>query len=310
MTAPAHVYQLFIRATPEQVWQAITDPEWTQRYFHGTRLITTLEPGSPYRYATTDATTDGAAGTIEAVEPGRRLSMTWVSLHDPAASTEPPSRVEWEIEPAGDGLTRVRLVHRDLARSPRTWTTVKDGWVWILDAMKTLLETGQPLPAWTSGASTEAAASADDVAAEWHRTQAIVANNSTHEMFAAERTPDNDEEMLRRAYAAAYHWQRAARRTPANEARALYMLARAHCHAGDAAAATHYAERDLAATLAAGDDCADFDLAYAYEVNARAAALRGDEAAAHDWWRQAKAVPIADPEDKAILDEDFADAPV
>ena len=47
---------------------------------------------------------------------------------------------------AGDGLTRVRLVHSNLEHSPLTWENVKDGWVWILDSMKTLLETGQPLP--------------------------------------------------------------------------------------------------------------------------------------------------------------------
>ena len=59
---------------------------------------------------------------------------------------EPPSRVEWTVENAGDGLTRVRLVHGNLDQSPLTWENVKDGWVWILDSMKTLLETGHPLP--------------------------------------------------------------------------------------------------------------------------------------------------------------------
>ena len=59
---------------------------------------------------------------------------------------EAPSRVDWTVENAGDGLTRVRLVHSELDQSPLTWENVRDGWVWILDSMKTLLETGESLP--------------------------------------------------------------------------------------------------------------------------------------------------------------------
>jgi hypothetical protein len=77
--------------------------------------------------------------------PGRFV-QTWHVLYDAALEQEPASRVEWTIEKAGDGLTRVRLVHGDLDQSPLTWENVKDGWVWILDGLKTLLETGRQLP--------------------------------------------------------------------------------------------------------------------------------------------------------------------
>ena len=77
--------------------------------------------------------------------PGRFV-QTWHTRHDPGLEHEPPSRVEWTVESAGQGLTRVRLVHGNLEQSPLTWETVRDGLVWILDSMKTLLETGQPLP--------------------------------------------------------------------------------------------------------------------------------------------------------------------
>ncbi len=311
MAVTAHLYQIFVRATPEQVWQAITDPAFTTRYFHGTAFTSTLEPGSPVRYvmAAADGGGDAVDGTIEVADAPNRLVMTWRSLYRADMAAEPPSRVEWIVEAAGDGLTRVRVAHGDLAKSPATWAGVKDGWVWILDCMKSVLETGQPLPDWTADAAATGA-SAQDVAGEWHRAQGIEANNSTWEMIEAERTPANDEEMLRRAYAAAYHWQRAARRTPANEARALFLLARAHWKAGDAAAATRYADACLEAVQAAGDACADFDLAYAYEMQARAAALRGDEQTSLERWAAAKAVPIADPDDRAIIEADFADAPV
>jgi hypothetical protein len=77
--------------------------------------------------------------------PGRFV-QTWHVLYDAALEYEPPGRVEWTIENAGDGLTRVRLVHRDLDQSPLTWENVKDGWVWILASMKTVMETGRQLP--------------------------------------------------------------------------------------------------------------------------------------------------------------------
>ena len=80
--------------------------------------------------------------------PGRpsRFVQTWHVLYDAALAEEPPGRVEWTVEQVGDGLTRVRLVHGDLAASPRTWASVKDGWVWILDGLKTVLETDRELP--------------------------------------------------------------------------------------------------------------------------------------------------------------------
>ena len=61
-------------------------------------------------------------------------------------AAERPGRVEWTVTSAAEGLTLVRLVHSGLEESPLTWENVKDGWVWILDGMKTLLETGKVLP--------------------------------------------------------------------------------------------------------------------------------------------------------------------
>jgi hypothetical protein len=68
-------------------------------------------------------------------------------LYDAALAAEAPGRVEWTVERVGERLTRVRLVHGDLASSPLTWAHVEDGWVWVIDALKTLLETGRTLPA-------------------------------------------------------------------------------------------------------------------------------------------------------------------
>ena len=135
MTITAHVQQVYIAATPEQVWRAITDSEWTKRYFFGTVFVRPPEAGQPYRTITPDGS-DATEGRVEELQPpadGRpgRFVLTWRTLYDAALAAEPPSRVEWTVEAAGDGLTRVRLVHGDLAASPLTWASVRAGWPWV-----------------------------------------------------------------------------------------------------------------------------------------------------------------------------------
>jgi uncharacterized protein YndB with AHSA1/START domain len=150
MNLNTHVYQIYIAASPELVWTAITESEWTRRYFHTTSFVEPPQQGKAYRTVRADGR-PAIDGVIEEMQPPAegspgRFVQTWHILYDAALEQEPPSRVEWTVENAGEGLTRVRLVHRDLEQSPMTWENVKDGWVWILDSMKTLLETGRPLP--------------------------------------------------------------------------------------------------------------------------------------------------------------------
>jgi len=298
MAITKHVYQIYIKATPEQVWDAIVEPSWTRRYFHTTAFDSPPVQGQPYR--TTMANGAPAVdGVIEELDKPNRLVMTWHVLYDAEMEKEPPSRVEWIVEPAGDGLTRLRLEHGDLAFSPLTWANVKDGWVYVLDGLKTVIETGESLPALEQHLP-----SVDDAAGEWHRAQGIECYNSTWEMIEAERTPENDEEMLRRAYAAAYHWARAARRGPANDGRSAWMLAKVQLLVGQPELSLRYADRCMSICQEHG--LADFDLAYAYEARARALkALGDDEGAAHNM-EAARAVPIANDEDRKILDADLA----
>jgi uncharacterized protein YndB with AHSA1/START domain len=308
MPAPRHVYQTFIHATPERVWQALTDPAFTSRYFYGTAIETSLEPGSGFRYVMPDGS--GAVdGTIEVAEPPSRLVMTWHILYDTECAAEPPSRVEWLLTPSGDGITKVTTVHGDLGMSPHTWASVRDGWVWVIDGMKTLLETGAPMRADATTREVLAVPAGDDPEGQWHRTEAVAVNNSIWELLDRDDlTVDEGEDLLRRAYAAAYHWARAVDRGPEHEARAEYMIAKAYLKLERADDALRHASRCLATTTQAA--LGDFDLAYAHEVVARALQLSGDEAGSLESWKAAKAVPIADPEDQAILDGDFAGAPI
>jgi uncharacterized protein YndB with AHSA1/START domain len=298
MAITKHVYQIFIKATPEAVWEAIVEPSWTRRYFHGTSFDSPPVKGEPYRTTIADGR-PAVDGVIEELDPPNRLVMTWHVLYDAAMSEEPPSRVEWIVEPMGEGLTRLRLEHGDLALSPLTWANVKDGWVYVLDGLKTVIETGESLPALTAQLQP-----IEDTDSEWHRAQGMECNNSTWEMIEAERTPENDEEMLRRAYASTYHWARAARRVPANDARGAWLLAKVQLLAGQPQLSLRYADRCLEVCKQYG--LADFDLAYAYEARARALKALGDDIAAGESWDLAKSVPIADAEDQAILDADLA----
>jgi uncharacterized protein YndB with AHSA1/START domain len=302
-----HVYQVYLRATPEQVWQAITDPAFTRRYFHRTAIESTFEPGAPVRYLDASDSGSGAEmvdGTVELSEPPHRLVHTWRFLYDPAMAAEPPSRVEWRIDAAGAGLVRLRVEHGDLGRSPLTWAHVKDGWVWILDSLKSTVETGEPLPDETIVIEDISS----DPSGDWHRAQGIECNNATWALLErGDRSPEDDEDMLRTVYASAYHWARAARRTPANEARALYAQSKVWRALGHGPLALDYADRCLAATLAAGLE--DFDLAYAHEAQARALQLLGRDDDAAAAFAAAVAVPIADPEDLAIVEADLGEWP-
>ena len=297
-----HRYRLYIKATPDEVWRGITDPEFTERYFHETRFQSTLEPGSGYRYVWNGE--DQVVGEVVEVDPPTRLVVTWRALYRADLAEEPPSRVEWTVTPAGDGLTRLDVVHGDLARSPQTWQQVRDGWVWILDNLKTLLETGDVLPDATRDVDPPSVEVADD----WHRTQAIKANNSIWELLGSnDRSPADNEELLRRAYAAAYHWSRATGAGPENEARALYMIGKSHLAVDQPAIALEYGDECLAQCAEFG--LVDFDLAYAHELRARSLQALGRDAEAADAWAAARAVPITDPADQEIIDADFADAP-
>jgi uncharacterized protein YndB with AHSA1/START domain len=139
------VYSVFIRATPEQVWDGITKPEFTTRYFHGTRIESTFEPGAPYLSLAGDGDETLVDGEVLESDPPRMLKHTWRALYDPETASEPFSRVTWEIEPQEGGVTKLTVVHDQLEAAPKTAESVAGGWTYVLSGLKTLLETGEPL---------------------------------------------------------------------------------------------------------------------------------------------------------------------
>jgi uncharacterized protein YndB with AHSA1/START domain len=139
------VYAVFIRATPEQVWEAITKPEFTTRYFYGTAVESTFEPGAPYLSLSGDRQRTLVDGEVLESDPPRLLRHTWRSLYDEETAHEPHSRVTWEIEPQEGGVTKLTVVHDELEAAPKTAEGVAGGWMFVLSGLKTLLETGEPL---------------------------------------------------------------------------------------------------------------------------------------------------------------------
>jgi len=137
------VYQVFIKATPEQIWDAITKPEFTERYFHGARISIT-----PEHYSSLGPD-DSVWGDEEVFEfdPPRKVSHGWRSLYNPELGEEEASRVTWEIEQGDDGVSLLTVVHDQLEGAPKTAASVAGvGWMGVLSGLKTLLETGEPLP--------------------------------------------------------------------------------------------------------------------------------------------------------------------
>jgi uncharacterized protein YndB with AHSA1/START domain len=135
------VYQVFIKASPEQIWEAITTPEFTSKYFHGVTIDTTPTLRQTYYHGE-------LANTVDVLEfdPPRRLVHSWLSFYDPEMAAEEPSRVSWEIEPQEGGYSLLTVVHDQLEGAPKTAAGVAGpGWMMVLSGLKTLLETGEAL---------------------------------------------------------------------------------------------------------------------------------------------------------------------
>ena len=139
------VYSVFIRATPEQVWEGITKPEFTQRYFYGSVIESTYEAGADYTGWAADRSAKYVEGSVLEADAPRKLVTTWRATWDPELASEQESRVTWELEAAGENVTKLTVVHDRLEASPKTAESVAGGWSFVLSGLKTLLETGEPL---------------------------------------------------------------------------------------------------------------------------------------------------------------------
>jgi uncharacterized protein YndB with AHSA1/START domain len=159
------VHRVYIKATPQAIWDAITKPEWGARYGYGSGFETEPRAGAPYRMLTTDDMKKYGAemgfdvpdvavdGEVLEVDPPRKLVLTWRMAMDPTAKAEGFTKLTYEIEDTNAGYTKLTVIH-DLEGAPSLAAmTIGDGpaeqggggWPWILSDLKSLLETGTKL---------------------------------------------------------------------------------------------------------------------------------------------------------------------
>jgi uncharacterized protein YndB with AHSA1/START domain len=156
--APIQIYEVYIKATPEKIWDAITKPEWTARYGYQGPAEYELRPGGKYKATASKAMVAmGIQGTLvdgEVIDadPPKKLVQTYRFLFSDENKNEGFSRVTWEIEPTQAGFSRLTVTHEVEGKpimasmvSSKFSETGTGGWTWILSDLKTLLETGQAM---------------------------------------------------------------------------------------------------------------------------------------------------------------------
>ncbi len=140
------VFEIYIKTTPESLWQAITDPEMRRKYTFGVEVKSDWKPGSPYKGRAGSETISPTMTILEGenleVDPPRRLVQSFRALWSDDVKREGTSRVTWEIEPIGDSC-RLTVVHDQLRDGANT--ELYGGWPMVLSGLKTLLETGEML---------------------------------------------------------------------------------------------------------------------------------------------------------------------
>jgi uncharacterized protein YndB with AHSA1/START domain len=159
-TATTQVYRVYIKATPEAIWDAITKPEWTERYGYGGLPEYDLRAGAPYkvRPSAAMAAYEGVPdviidGEVLEADPPRKLALTWRMLMDPGMEAEGFTRLTYEIQEVEGAGCKLTVVH-ELEGAPTLAAMVNGeaeaqgaggGWAWVLSDLKSLLETGAPL---------------------------------------------------------------------------------------------------------------------------------------------------------------------
>ena len=149
---PSFVYVTYIATTPQKVWQALVDTDVMRQYWVGpsgecARVnVSDWKPGSRWEHQRDDPTRIvDIVGKVVESNPPRRLVITWARPAE-ADDEAKHSRVSFDIEPHRDGLVRLTVSHEELERDPGMLSNISGGWPMVLSNLKTLLETGRPLP--------------------------------------------------------------------------------------------------------------------------------------------------------------------
>jgi uncharacterized protein YndB with AHSA1/START domain len=142
MSASKFVYVTYIRTTPEKLWQALIEPEFTRQYWMASWQECSWEKGAEWKLKVPDRLMD--TGEVLEIDPPKRLVLSWRNEFRPNLKEEGYSRMTAEIE-IDDGLTKLTIVHEMDRPDSQFINAVSNGWPFILSSLKSLLETGKSL---------------------------------------------------------------------------------------------------------------------------------------------------------------------
>jgi uncharacterized protein YndB with AHSA1/START domain len=145
MDKPEFVYVTYIQTTPEKLWEALTTGEVTKQYWYGRRIESDWKVNSPVRFFDGDTDTLTDSGIVLEYDPPRRLSYTFRYELAEEARWQAYSRVTFTLESQAEGMVKLTLIHDQLP-DEQAANEFREGWAPILSSLKTLLETGKPLP--------------------------------------------------------------------------------------------------------------------------------------------------------------------
>jgi uncharacterized protein YndB with AHSA1/START domain len=142
MSKPEFVYVTYIETTPEKLWHALTDGDFTEHYWFGHRVTSDWKVGSAYRFANQGKPM--VEGKVLEADPPRRLAYSWDAVKEGAAR-ERTSRVTFDIEPRGK-VVKLTVTHDELDERGETLRGISSGWPMVMASLKSFLETGRELP--------------------------------------------------------------------------------------------------------------------------------------------------------------------
>jgi uncharacterized protein YndB with AHSA1/START domain len=140
----AFVYVTYIRTTPEKLWEALIEPEFTKQYWYGVTQVSEWKVGASWSLKFEDGRTADTGEVLE-YDPPRRLAVKWRNEFRPELKEEGYSRCVIEVEPLGDAV-KLTVTHTIEREDSKFIAAVSGGWPAILSSLKSLLETGEPLP--------------------------------------------------------------------------------------------------------------------------------------------------------------------
>ena len=139
-----YVYVTYIRTTPEKLWQALTSPEFQRQYWFGRYQDCDWKAGASWKMCFSDGRVADAGKVLE-IDPPKRLVLEWQNQFRPELKEEGPTRCVYELEIVEENV-KLTITHTSPRENSKTIEAVSGGWPKVLSSLKSLLETGKPLP--------------------------------------------------------------------------------------------------------------------------------------------------------------------